>query len=173
MTLVNSLKHKDNKALIEFDRATANILATATSHKTTFLMLLCIFFCISPLLAFCFFFHNYWIILFSIILVAIFTMVPYLKKFLIPIGLILCILSFLFHKVLWLLPIGISLLLLCVTYYIWWSTVCKYARNNLLSNQSWFEELWDAHKIALTVGEEFYIHPFSPTDISELEQSTN
>jgi predicted membrane protein len=152
----------ENKAKLSFQRSTAYSLSCRSGYKSTILSSLGVVLGLLVLLG-CSYFHvhNYWVMLFIIVLIPLHTTIPYTKKLLIPIGIILGILPFIIHRVIWLSAIGFSLIALCIGYEIWWSSVYNKAQSMLLNDENIFEEVWLSGKVAIKTSSDingFFVH---------------
>jgi len=146
----------DNKAKLSFQRVTAYTLSCRNGYGSTILSSLGVILGIFVLLGYSYFLiYNYWVMLFTIGLILLKTTIPYTKKFLVPIGIILGVLPLIINKVIWLSAIGFSLIALYIGYEIWWSNVYNKAQSMLLKDKDLFEEVWLSGRVAVKTSDDF------------------
>jgi hypothetical protein len=150
----------NDKAALSFSRATAYNLSNRSGHIGFILSGLGVVFGFLVLFVFShFFIHNYWVMLFAIVLLLLNTIVPHIRKPLLSISIVLCILPLIIQKVIWLSAIGFSLIALYIGYEIWWGVVYNKARSMLLMDKSLFEQVWQSGSMAVkTIDGKLFVH---------------
>jgi len=151
---------QNGEAKILYRRSTANNLANRNSHIGSLLFGLGAVFGSIILLAFSHFvIHNYWIMLFAIVLFLLNSIVPYIKKSLLLISIVISVLPFIIQKAIWLSAIGLSMIALYIGYEIWWGVVSYRAQSMLLSDKTLFEQVWQSGSIGVkTKDGKLYTH---------------
>jgi hypothetical protein len=146
--LVQAINKKQAK--LSFQRTSAYDLSCRSGYSSTILGSLGIVLGLLVLLVYSFIIiHNYWVVLFAIILFPLKAIIPYTKKFLIPAGIILGVLPYIIHDYNWLSAVGFSLIAYYVGYEVWWDSVYQKAKSMLLNDQDLFEKVWLSGMVAV------------------------
>ena len=142
---------KTGKAVLSYDRTAAYNIACDTNKKYIMSNLIIPLISILAMLIVCQIFSiTKWVLLFGIFSLIAYTFVPHLRSLFWVIAIILIALPLLFlHNLMWLLAFGFGIIGMIVGYDIWMAIITSTARKALLNNESLFESVWIAKKVAI------------------------
>lgn len=142
---------RNKKAILSYQRSAAHHIACRVNQLNAALNLIIPLISVIAMLGACLIFSiSKWVLLLGIATLILYTWVPYWRKGLLVVAVVLIILPLLvLNNAMWLLAIGVGFIGMIIGYDIWWGLIADIATNALMTNEALFQSVWTAGRVAL------------------------
>ena len=154
---------KAKRASLSYQRSAAyNVACRVNSINVISNLIIPIVSVVAMLAACSFFSISKWVLLFGVAVLFVNTLVPHLKGLFWFLAIALIVLPLVLLKgAMWLLAIGVGIIGMMLGYYIWWGIISGVATNAIMTDESLFEAVWTASRVALKTNstiDGFYVY---------------
>lgn len=154
---------RNKKAILSYQRSAAHHIACRVNQFNAVLSLIIPLISVITMLGACLVLSiSKWVPLLGIVTCILYTWVPYWRKGLLLLAVVLIILPLLvLNDAMWLLAIGVGFIGMIIGYDIWWRLIAGIAIDALMTNEALFQSVWTAGQVALKTNstmDGFYVY---------------